>query len=166
MSRETQRCPKCRMAQFVSAKRVCLRCHAALKQATVVIAPAPAPVPQPPVPMADTIGARVRAMRSGARMTQKAVGKAAGQPRQYICKVERGVHQPTVASLQRIAAALGCDIRVLLPGIPDPALDVILAVVQSCLPRLSRRDREVLLETARKMAEAQNHPTGNGSMAS
>lgn len=60
------------------------------------------------------LGARVRALREEAGMTQEALGRAAGLHWTYIGQVERGERNVTYLSLLKIARGLGIEPRRLL----------------------------------------------------
>ena len=47
-------------------------------------------------------------------LSQEQLGEIAGLDRTYISGVERGVRNPTISSLGRIAAALQCDLSAIL----------------------------------------------------
>jgi DNA-binding XRE family transcriptional regulator len=62
------------------------------------------------------IGEHVRSARISARLTQLQVSKKTGIDQAIISKLERGLHQPRVDTLERIAIALGISISELLTG--------------------------------------------------
>ena len=53
------------------------------------------------------VGARIRAARKRAKMTQTDLGSVTGRERSTVCKWERGPNRPTVVDLMRAAGALG-----------------------------------------------------------
>ena len=55
------------------------------------------------------IGAGLRRARRGREMTLREVAHAAGVTESFLSQVERGVASPSIASVQRIARALGQD---------------------------------------------------------
>ncbi|WP_338699230.1 helix-turn-helix transcriptional regulator [Streptomyces sp. Q6] len=56
------------------------------------------------------VGARIRARRREAGMTQEMVALNSGVDRPSIVNIEAGKQSPSVDTLIRIAAALGCDL--------------------------------------------------------
>ncbi len=60
------------------------------------------------------IGARVRELRKERGMTQRELARRMEVPRTYISKIEMSKAIPTLASLDRIASALGVDVRDLI----------------------------------------------------
>ncbi len=52
------------------------------------------------------LGARVRSLRHERGLTLKALGRLAGLSHPFLSQVERGLARPSVASVERIAAAL------------------------------------------------------------
>lgn len=68
------------------------------------------------------LGERLRAIRLLRRRTLKEVADAAGVSESFISQLERGRSNPSVASLQRISAALGLEVSDLLAtnGLPRP----------------------------------------------
>lgn len=62
-------------------------------------------------------GRNVRRLREEAGLSQEQLAFEAGMKRSYLSDVERGVRNPTVRALARLATALAVDPRSLL----DPA---------------------------------------------
>ena len=60
------------------------------------------------------VGANVRHYREKAEVSQEELGERSGLHRTYISGVERGVRNPTVLVLAKIAKALGVDASLLL----------------------------------------------------
>ena len=52
---------------------------------------------------------KLKAVREAKGMTQQQVADAAGIHRLSVAKLEQGVHEPTWATVQALAAALGVD---------------------------------------------------------
>src|SRR5436190_21787366 len=68
------------------------------------------------------LGERLRAIRLLRRQTLKDVAEAAGVSESFVSQVERGRSSASVATLQRLAAALGIEISDLFAtdGLPRP----------------------------------------------
>jgi transcriptional regulator with XRE-family HTH domain len=60
------------------------------------------------------VGVAIRNRRTAMGLSQEQLGEVAGLDRTYISGVERGVRNPTISSLGRIAAALQCDLSAIL----------------------------------------------------
>ena len=56
------------------------------------------------------VARNVRRLRVAAGLSQDAFAVDAGLDRTYISRIERGLENPTVAALEKIAQALGADI--------------------------------------------------------
>ncbi len=59
---------------------------------------------------ASELGAQVRALRRERGLTLKALGQRAGLSHPFLSQVERGLAQPSVGSVERIAGALGVPV--------------------------------------------------------
>lgn len=59
------------------------------------------------------IGDAVRALRTKSGLSQEEFAHRAGLDRTYVSGIERGVRNPTVASLQRVSDALGITLDVI-----------------------------------------------------
>ncbi|MEU5980154.1 helix-turn-helix transcriptional regulator [Streptomyces sp. NPDC047315] len=62
------------------------------------------------------IGARIRAARRGARLSQERLGEATGADRRTISRVEYGLTDPPLSLLLRIARALDVPLAQLVAG--------------------------------------------------
>ena len=60
------------------------------------------------------VGVAIRNRRTAMGLSQEKLGEVAGLDRTYISGVERGVRNPTISSLGRIAAALECNLSEIL----------------------------------------------------
>ena len=67
------------------------------------------PVPEAP-PIEVDLGARIRALRVARGETLRRLAAEAGVTESFLSQVERGVASPSIASVQRIARALGQSI--------------------------------------------------------
>lgn len=63
---------------------------------------------------ADTVGARVRALRQASGRTAMAVAEAAGMARSNFARLEAGTHEPRLSTLRRVAEALGVPLDALV----------------------------------------------------
>lgn len=63
--------------------------------------------------LADFFGSAIRRHRELLRLSQEELAARAGIDRTYISGVERGVRNPTLEVMQKIARALGADLDVI-----------------------------------------------------
>lgn len=69
------------------------------------------PTPEPPAPTVEVdLGARIRTLRLARGQTLRQLAADAGVTESFLSQVERGVASPSIASVQRIARALGQSI--------------------------------------------------------
>jgi transcriptional regulator with XRE-family HTH domain len=62
------------------------------------------------------LGRRVRSLREAQGLSLKTLATKAGVSESFVSQVERGVANPSVASLRRLAAALGATVGALFEG--------------------------------------------------
>ncbi len=60
------------------------------------------------------VGVAIRTRRTAMGLSQEQLGEISGLDRTYISGVERGVRNPTISSLGRIATALQCNLSAIL----------------------------------------------------
>lgn len=65
------------------------------------------------------VGALIRAQRKARGLSQEALGDEAGLHRTYVSSLERGLRNPTVTVLVRIAAAMDLTVSELLEGLEE-----------------------------------------------
>lgn len=66
-----------------------------------------------------SLGKKVRSYREARGLTQEQLGEKATLDPTYISGIERGVRNPSIVSLERLARALGVPISDLLSGIDN-----------------------------------------------
>jgi DNA-binding XRE family transcriptional regulator len=69
----------------------------------------------PVKPVGRARGTRIKEFRKKAQLTSAQLAKQAGISRSYMSEIERGARGGSNATLQRLAAVLGCDPVDLLP---------------------------------------------------
>jgi len=69
--------------------------------------------------LAGDVGARLRRIRHSRRRTLRDVAGSAGVSESFLSQLERGIVAASVASLQRIAQALGVEVHELFASRPD-----------------------------------------------
>jgi len=62
------------------------------------------------------LGTRLRALREQRGLSLRSVAEEAGVSESFLSQVERGIASPSIASLQRVAAALGTPLAPLFEG--------------------------------------------------
>lgn len=67
----------------------------------------------------EKLGGRIRALREAGGRSLRSVATEAGVSESFISQVERGVASPSVATLRRIAEALGSSVAALFEGPPQ-----------------------------------------------
>jgi len=119
--REVLPCPHCGLVQFRTQNSLCRRCHIPLEAVERLSTPEdmrPAPSPDAAVLNESTLlkklGTRVREVRRMYGLTQNALARRMDVPRTYISKVEMCRIVPTIATMYRIAGALGIEVEHLL----------------------------------------------------
>lgn len=122
---------------------------------------APILVTSQPVPDNERAGlqvvAQVREMRRTRHLSQRQLAGRMQVPRTYISKIENGKAIPTLGSLERLANALGVELRQLVRdsrGRRDEEVtsilsDPFLAEVALLLPHLDSLHRTLLMGAAR-----------------
>lgn len=72
-----------------------------------------------------TLGARIRSIRQQRRQTLEALARQTGLTASFLSQVEREVVSPSVASLQKMAQALGTTVGTFFDEAPQKGLTVI-----------------------------------------
>ncbi|MGI9088790.1 MAG: helix-turn-helix domain-containing protein [Chthoniobacterales bacterium] len=70
-------------------------------------------------PLLQGFGMNVRRLRSAAGLTQEAVARKAGLATPYVSNIERGVRNPSLRCIGRIAQAFGISVSDLCEGLPE-----------------------------------------------
>jgi len=164
-TREVVRCTfaDCKLMQFRPSNSLCRRCHRPLDIEEPV---RPGPIPlefQPADPAAEAglkVAAQVKDIRRARHMSQRQLAGRMQVPRTYISKIENGKAIPTLGSLQRLADALGVDMRQLIRDarslrdeeVASILADPFLAEIAALLPGLEPLHRSLLFGAARDMA--------------
>ena len=162
-SREVLRCDHCSLVQFRTINSLCRRCHRPLD----VEEPAPlAPqlVTGTSVPASAEAGlqvaGQVRELRKARHLSQRQVAKRMQVPRTYISKIENGKAIPTLGSLERLATALGVELRQLVRDarscrdeeVTAILSDPFLAEIAPLLPHLDSLHRTLFFGAVRDAA--------------
>jgi transcriptional regulator with XRE-family HTH domain len=57
---------------------------------------------------------RIRDWRTKRKLTQRQLAELSGVSREYIARIELGQHDPTLSTIEKLAAALGVKVSKLL----------------------------------------------------
>jgi transcriptional regulator with XRE-family HTH domain len=164
-SREVVRCSNryCRLIQYRTSNSLCRKCHRPLDFEE--LAPlAPQLVLSQPAPVSGEAGLQVarqvRELRLMRHLSQRQLAGRMQVPRTYISKIENGKAIPTLGSLERLATALGIDVRQLVRDArsrreEEVALilsDPFLAEVAPLVPHLNALHRTLFYGAVRDAA--------------
>ena len=142
---------------------MCRRCHRPLdfeEQALL----APQLVTSQPAPNSGEAGlqvaGQVRELRRARHLSQRQLAGRMQVPRTYISKIENGKAIPTLGSLERLALALGVEVRQLVRDarsrreeeVSSILSDPFLAEIAAALPLLDSLQRALLTGTLRDLA--------------
>lgn len=72
---------------------------------------------KPPSPVVAEFGARLRAHRTAAGLSQMELAERAGMHFTFVSSVERGLRNPTLTTILSLAEGLGINPAVLLDGL-------------------------------------------------
>lgn len=93
--------------------------------------PAPSSPSSPPEPVevdaSLLVGAAIRAQREAAGLSMRSLAAKAGVSQPFLSQMENGQASPSMATLYRIAGALGVQPGVLLPQAPATTVQVVRA---------------------------------------
>src|ERR1035437_3231502 len=164
-TREVVRCNffDCKLVQFRTSNSLCRRCHRPL-DVEEPVRPGPIPVDYHSVDPSTEAGRKVagqmKEIRRARHLSQRQLAGRMQVPRTYISKIENGKAIPTLSSLERLAAALGVDVRQLIRDarsqrddeVASILADPLLAEIAALLPCLDPLHRSLLYGAARDMA--------------
>ncbi|MDQ6880396.1 MAG: XRE family transcriptional regulator [Candidatus Dormibacteraeota bacterium] len=102
--------------------------------------------------MNDSLGERIRSMREKRGQSLKQLALATGLTQSFLSQVERELTSPSVASLRKIAEALGTSVATFFAGgSPNGRL-------------VRKEDRAVLVHPTRKWSDSMLTPSVNGRL--
>jgi transcriptional regulator with XRE-family HTH domain len=162
-TREVVRCTFCTIVQFKTINGLCRKCHRPL-EIEEPVRPGPIPVDSQPLEPSSEAGLKVagqvKEIRRARHLSQRQLAGRMQVPRTYISKIENGKAIPTLGSLERLAAALGVDVRQLVRDarslrddeVASILADPLLAEIAALLPQLDPLHRSLVYGAARDMA--------------
>jgi transcriptional regulator with XRE-family HTH domain len=106
------------------------------------------------------VAGQVKDIRRARHMSQRELAGRMEVPRTYISKIENGKAIPTLGSLERLAVALGVDVRQLVQDarsqredeVTSILADPMMAEIAVLLPHLESFHRSLIIGAARDMA--------------
>jgi transcriptional regulator with XRE-family HTH domain len=149
--------------QYRTINSLCRRCHKPLDIEEPVLL-APQLVTSQPIANCDEAGMQVahqvRELRRARHLSQRQLAGRMQVPRTYISKIENGKAIPTLGSLERLALALGVEVRHLVRDarsrrdeeVTSILGDPFLAEVAALLPQLDSLHRTLLIGAVRDAA--------------
>ena len=99
------------------------------------------------------IGARIKAAREKAGMTQEDLAAALEMSPTHISVIERGVKSPKLETLVNIANVLNVSSDMLLQDVVNHASDGIASELSMAISKLSKKDQERMLNAIRALTE-------------
>ena len=110
------------------------------------------------------LGVSIRKIRQAKGLSQGEMQKRTGILRSYLSRVENGHTVPSLATLQRLASAMGVALADFFAAegegasattpIPSDAASQYLVELKNYLPQLSAQQRQELLDMVKEMAQA------------
>ena len=162
-AREVLRCDYCSLVQFRTGNSLCRRCHRPVEVEEPVPLAAQFVATQSVPASAEAglqVAGQVRELRKARHLSQRQVAKRMQVPRTYISKIENGKAIPTLGSLERLATALGVEMRQLVRDersrrdeeVESILSDPFLAEVAELLPHLDSLHRTLFFGAVRDTA--------------
>jgi transcriptional regulator with XRE-family HTH domain len=108
------------------------------------------------------LGESIRKIRQTKGLSQGEMQKRTGILRSYLSRVENGHTVPSLATLQRLASAMGVPLSEFFSAdgaahssaVPNDTASEYLVELKNYLPQLSSQQRQELLDMVKEMAQA------------
>ena len=157
------RCEHCRLMQYRTSNSLCRKCHRPLDfEETTALMPQLVTSQAAPdsADAALQVAAQVRDIRRARHLSQRQLAGRMQVPRTYISKIENGKAIPTLGSLERLASALGVEVRQLVRDarsrrdeeVSAILNDPFLAEIAAMLPHLDPLHRTLFFGAVRDAA--------------
>lgn len=165
-AREVLRCESCKLVQYRTINSLCRRCHKPLDaEEPERVGPVAVGIHavEPAAEAGLQVAGQVRQTRRLRHMSQRQLASRMQVPRTYISKIENGKAIPTLGSLERLATALGVEMRQLVRDArsrrEDEVAEILenplLAEIAEALPHLDALHRTLILGQVRDLAQGQ-----------
>ena len=104
--------------------------------------------------LAQAFGARLNDLRRRAGLSQEQLGHNSGMSVPFVSGLERGIRQPSLQSLTRLAAGLGVSVEDLVRGLDkgSPANEDQVSRVAQAMRGMSRKDAAKAVEAVDEIA--------------
>ena len=113
--RKVIRCLRCNLLQYVTRNNQCRRCFGWLiveapATAKLEALPEPTSMPSKNFQVVTKMGARIAELRMRAGLTQGELCRRSGVTRSFLSRMECGVMCPSLATMERLAGAMGISL--------------------------------------------------------
>ncbi|HEX4103910.1 MAG TPA: helix-turn-helix domain-containing protein [Candidatus Paceibacterota bacterium] len=173
LERETTRCLTCGLVQYRTRTGNCRCCHHALTPKTIFVLPELPPqtpdknnVRGPNLEIVQNVGQRILQLREARGITQSQLQARCRVSRSYLSRIEGGRMTPSLATLEKIAVALGIGLNrffLLETCNEDLIEDPFIQSLRPFLRQLDLPSRQRVIDRLRAIEEDVATPTPHAS---